>query len=300
MRPQLGPPSLDDLIARLATDQSGVVGHEQLLALGLSEEAIKRRLALGRLRRVHRGVYAVGHEALTARGRRIAALLACGAGAVLSHQTAGDEWNIRPNASPRIHVTIPGRSGRRRPGIAIHRPRRLPAHEVTRRDDLAITTVARTLLDLADVLTIGDLRKAIERADQVKVLDVQAVYVVMAEHPGRRAKKLERALAIADFAEKRSPLESDFLALCKRFGLPRPEVNVEVAGHEVDFFFRDAGLVVETDGWETHGTRRAFKGDRRRDVDIAKAGLQHVRFTHDEIADDAARVASDVSSLLAL
>ena len=300
MRPQLGPPSLDDLIARLATEQSGVVGHEQLLALGLSDEGIKRRLALGRLRQLHRGVYAVGHEALTARGRRIGALLACGDGAVLSHGTAADHWNIRPTASPLTHVSIRDRSGRRRPGITVHRPRRLPDHEATRHDGIPITTVARTLLDLADVLSVSDLRKAIERADDRKLLDVQALYVVIAEHPGRRIRMLERALHEADFAQKRSSLESDFLALCKRFELPRPEVNVHVAGHEVDFFFRDAGLVVETDGWAVHGTRRAFKDDRRRDVDIAKAGLQHVRFTHDEIADHAARVAGDVSSLLAL
>ena len=300
MRHQLGPPSLDDLIARLATQQSGVVGHEQLLALGLSDDAIQRRIALGRLRPVHRGVYAVGHDALGARGRRIAALLACGEGAVLSHGTAADELDIRRSSSPRIHVSIPDRSGRRRPGIVIHRPRRLPAHEVTRHDGLAVTTVARTLLDLADVLTLGALRKAIERADDRNLLDVQAVSVVIAEHPGRRIRKLGRALALADFAEKRSPLESDFLALCKRFGLPRPEVNVMVAGHEVDFFFPDARLVVETDGWETHGTKRAFKDDRRRDVAIAKAGLQHVRLTHDDIACEAERVAGDVSSLLAV
>ena len=300
MRHQVGPPSLDDLIARLATAQSGVVGHEQLLALGLSEEQIQRRIVVGRLRPIHRGVYAVGHDALGVRGRRVAALLACGEGAVLSHGTAGDEWNVRPNSSPRIHVSIPSRSGRRRPGITIHRPRRLPAHEVTRHDGLAITTVARTLLDLADVLTLGDLRKAIERADGRKILDVQAVHVVIAEHPGRRIRKLERALALADFAEKRSALESDFLALCKRFGLPRPEVNVSVAGHEVDFFFRQARLVVETDGWKTHGTRRAFEDDRRRDVDYARHGLQHIRLTHDRINDEAADVAGDVSSLLAV
>ena len=300
MRTQLGPGSFDERIARLATAQSGVIEHGQLLALGLGEEQIKRRIGLGRLRPIHRGVYAVGHTALTARGRRIAAVLACGAGAVLSHETAADHWNIRPSASPRIHVSIPSRSGRRRPGITIHRPRRLPAHEVALHEGLAITSVARTLLDLADVVGVPQLRRAIERADDLRLLEPQPVDDVLAEHPGRRVRKVERALAQADFGFKRSALESDFLALCKRYDLPRPEVNVQVAGHEVDFLFREQGLVVETDGWTTHRTRRAFEDDRRRDVDLARLGLRHIRLTHDRIAGEAAGVADDLSSLLAL
>lgn len=277
-----------------------MIGHDQLLDLGLSEEAIQRRIVLGRLRPIHRGVYAVGHSALTARGRRIGALLACGDGAVLSHQTAADHWNIRPTASPRIHVSLTTRSGRRRPGIAIHRPRRLPTHEITRHEGLAVTTVARTLLDLADAVSVADLRKAIERSDDHKLFDGKQIHAVIAEHPGRRTKKLEKALDDADFGFKRSPLESDFLALCRRYGFPRPEVNVQVAGYEVDFFFREHRLVVETDGWTSHGRKRAFEADQVRDVAMAKAGLQHVRFSHDRIATKAEDVANDLSSLLAL
>lgn len=295
-----GPPSLDARIAELARRQDGVVGHAQLVALGLDRGAIAHRIATGRLHPVHAGVYAVGHTKLSVRGKRIAALLACGEGAVLSHQTAADQWNIRPSSSPRIHVSIPSRSGRRRDRITIHRPRRLPAHEVTRRDGLAITTVARTLLDLTDAVSVADLRRAIERSEDLRLLDARHVERVIAEHPGRRTKKLERALHEADFGFKRSVLESDFLALCKRYGLPRPQVNVEVAGHEVDFFFAEHRLVVETDGWESHRTRRAFEQDRRRDVDYAKLGLQHIRLTHARIAREAADVADDLSSLLAL
>jgi hypothetical protein len=300
MHERVGPPSLDVLIADLARRQDGVVGHDQLVALGLDRGAIAHRIATGRLHPIHIGVYAVGHTVLSARGRRIGALLACGAGAVLSHQTAADHWNIRPSASPRIHVSLTTRSGRRRPGITIHRPRRLPAHETTRHEGLAITTVARTLLDLTDAVGVADLRKAIERSDANKLFNGYDVQSVIAQNPGRRTKKLERALHDADFGFKRSTLESDFLALCKRFGLPRPEVNVQIAGHEVDFFFREQRLVVETDGWKTHGRKRAFEDDRVRDVAMAKAGLQHVRFSHDRITGHAAEVAADVGSLLAL
>ena len=300
MDPSVATPPLDRLVADLAEKQHGVVEHQQLLRLGLSATAIKRRLAAGRLHRIHLGVYAVGHRKLTARGRWMAAVLACGPGAVLSHQTAAALWNIRPSSSPALHVTVPTLDGRRRPGIKIHRTRSLPAHEIGRRDGIAITSVARTLLDLTDVVGVPDLRKALERSEDVRLLDLREIQAVMAEHPGRRTKKLEQALDQADFGFKRSPLESDFLALCKRFGLPRPEVNVEVAGHEVDFYFRDQGLVVETDGWTTHGTRRAFETDRRRDIDYAKHGLQHIRLTHDRIAGEPADVAGDVSSLLAL
>ena len=295
-----GPPSVDARIAELARRQDGVVGHTQLLALGLDRGAIAHRIATGRLHPIHAGVYAVGHSKLSVRGKRIAALLACGEGAVLSHQTAADEWNIRPSSSPRIHVSLATRSGRRRDGITIHRPRHLPAHEVTRHNDIAITTVARTLLDLADAVSVADLRKAIERSEDLRLLDTRDIERVIRDHNGRRIKKLERALEDADFGFKRSPLESDFLALCKRFGLPRPEVNVQVAGYEVDFFFPEHRLVVETDGWTTHGRRRAFEDDQIRDVAMAKAGLQHVRFSHRRITTQAEGVAQDLSSLLAL
>lgn len=153
-------------------------------------------------------------------------------------------------------MSLPTRSGRRRPGITIHRPRRLPAHEITRHDGIAITTVARTLLDLADAVGVAELRKAIERSDANKLFDGYQLQAVLAEHPGRRTKKLERALREADFGFKRSTLESDFLALCKRFGLPRPEVNVEIAGHEVDFFFHEQRLVVDRARGGGRGRRR--------------------------------------------
>lgn len=286
-------------MADLAERQHGVIEHRQLLALGLSATAIRGRVAAGRLHRVHVGVYAVGHRKLTASGRWMAAVLACGPGAVLSHQTAAALWNIRPSSSPALHVTVPTLAGRRRPGIRIHRTRSLPSHDVGRQDGIAVTSVSRTLLDLADVVGSDDLRRALERSEDQRLLDLGDLQAVLAQ-PGRRTKKLERALAQADFGSKRSALESDFLALCKRFGLPRPEVNVMVAGHEVDFLFRDQGLVVETDGWSTHGTRRAFERDRRRDIDLARHGLRHIRLTHDRIAHEAAGVAHDVGSLLAL
>ena len=219
---------------------------------------------------------------------------------MLSHQTAADHWGIRPSSSPRIHVTITSRNGRRRPGIVIHRPRRVPEDERAVHDGIAVTSVARTLLDLADVVRVSDLRKAVERSEKLRLFDRNAILDVLSEHGGRRTRTLAAALDQADFAHTRSELESDFLALCKRHGLPRPEVNVDVAGQEVDFFFRDHGLVVETDGWLHHRTRRAFEEDRRRDVALAKAGLRHVRLTHARIAREAPIVAGDLSSLLAL
>jgi hypothetical protein len=300
MAPQLGPVAVDRVVADLAGRQGGVVEHAQLLGLGLSVAGIKRRVRAGWLHVIHRGVYAVGHTALTARGRRFAAVLACGPEAMVSHQTAGDDWGIRPNTSPRVHVTVTTRAGRARPGIVIHRPRRIPEEERATRGGLAITSVARTLLDLADVVSVPDLRKAVERSEKLRLFDRRDIETVLASHAGRRTRKLRAALDQADFGDTRSGLESDFLALCRAFGLPRPEANVEVAGHTVDFFFRDHRLVVETDGWHDHQTKRAFEDDRRRDVDYAKLGLKHVRLTHERIHAEAADVAGDLSSLLAL
>jgi predicted transcriptional regulator of viral defense system len=214
---------VDTLIAELARRQHGVVEHDQLRALGLSDSAISWRVGRGRLHRLYRGVYAVGHTRLSAEGRRLAAVLACGTGAVLSHQTAAAQWGIRPSSSPVIHVTVPTTNGRRRPGIRVHRTRSLLPTDATRHDGIPITTVGRTLLDLTSSLDAGSLRKAVERADSLKLFDAKQLYE-------RASPKLRDAIARASSAHFNSPLESDFLALVVAHGIRRPEVNAQIHG----------------------------------------------------------------------
>jgi very-short-patch-repair endonuclease len=281
---------IDTLIARLAERQHGVVEHNQLLGLGLSQSGIDRRLASGRLHRLHRGVYAVGHRKVTAPGRRMAAVLACGPGAVISHETAADMLNIRPTASPAIHVTVPTTAGRRRPGIKIHRTSTLRAEDVTTVDGIPVTSVSRTLTDLARTLDAASLRKTIERADRLNVLDLNTL---------PRTGRLQQALADAHFGDLRSDLESDFLAVCRAHGIQTPETNVLLLGHTVDFLWREERLVVETDGWEYHHDRAAVRRDHRRDAALAREGFLVLHYTHHEVNHDPATPATEVAGFLA-
>lgn len=277
----------DRLIAALATRQHGVVEHEQLRGLGLTPSAIARRVRAGRLHPLHVGVYAVGHTRISASGRRIAAVLACGPGAVISHETAADMWNIRPSASPRIHVTVPTTAGRRRPGIIVHRSRTLTPEHAATVDGIPVTSVSRTLADLARTLDAASLRKTIERANRLNLLDVRAL---------PPTKRLRQALDDAHLGHLNSTLESDFLALCRSHRITPPEVNVFIAGHQVDFLWRAERVIVETDGWKYHSGPRSFRDDRRRDAQLTLLGFTVVRYADDQV-DDAA--ATQVAALLA-
>lgn len=249
-------------MASLAVRQHGVVTRCQLERIGLRSGAIGHRIDAGRLHRVHRGVYAVGHPLLMPEGRLMAAVLACGEGAVLSHRSAALLWDLRPSAATRVDVTIPSRAGRRpRAGIRIHRPRSLPDDEVTRHRGIPVTTVARTLLDFAAVAAESSLERAVDRSEELRVFDLGAVQAVLDAHPGRAGSAaltaaLERR---APVAITRSGLEERFLAVCSAEGVPRPLVNERLGPYEVDFLWPDERLVVETDGRRHQGTSTAFE-----------------------------------------
>ena len=279
----------DRELAALAGAQHGVVSLAQLRALGLSGSAVRSRVAAGRLHRVHRTVYAVGHRVLTARGRWIAAVLACGADAVLSHRAAAALHDLRRSDRRTVDVTAP--RGRRRDGIDVHR-NALAEEDRTEREGIPCTAVARTLLDLAEVLDRAGLERAFDRAEQLRVLDAGALEALLARSPGRHGVRHLRAVLDgfdAERARTRSELERRFLRLCDRAAVPRPRVNhVVVLGAEtveVDFAWPDRRLAVETDGHATHGTRQAFEADRRRDQRLKLAGWETLRFTWRQILD---------------
>jgi len=215
----------------------------------------------------------------------MAAVLACGPGAVLSHRAAADLHGLRPGSATRIDVTIPGRDRRRR-GIAIHRSRTLLERDRTTVDGIPCTSVARTLLDLAEVVDPGSLEKAIERAEILRVFDLAAVQDVLARANGRSgAARLRAAIAaIATKPPTRNELEQAMFDIWTAARMPRPEVNWWIPltsgpGYEPDFGWPDLRLIAETDGFETHGTRTAFEQDRRRDQQLAVQGWRVVRFT---------------------
>jgi Protein of unknown function (DUF559) len=234
-------------------------------------------------------VYAVGHVAVTARGRQLAAVLACGPGALLSHRSAAELWGVGPS-SPRPEVTAP-RYRRQRAGIAVHRSRSIGPADVAVEDAIPVTSVARTLVDLAEVLSERRLADAVHEAEVRRLFDGATVEAILERLPGRPGHaRLRRVLGAygAGPAPTRSEAERRFLDLCARAGLPAPQANVPIGGLEVDFLWRAIGVAVEVDGVAAHHTRRAFHADRRRDRLLAARGIQVVRVTWSDLVDEAA------------
>jgi very-short-patch-repair endonuclease len=276
MRQQVANQRRDALIARIAARQHGVLSSQQLNTCGVDRSAIKRRVAAGRLHRLHRGVYAVGHPNIGNEGRWIAAVLACGEGAALSHQSAAALWRIGP-VTPLIDVTVTSGGGRAtRKGIRIHRSRTLSPADCTLRAGIPATNPVRTLEDLRRVLPSEKFARALREAEYRRL-------------PIRDAFEPDRT---------RTDLEALFLALARRHRLPQPEVNVRVDRFLVDFLWRPQRLIVEVDGWESHRTRSAFEEDRARDARLKILGYEVLRFTWRQVADDAATVARAVRQLL--
>ncbi|MEA2275597.1 MAG: hypothetical protein QOC78_557 [Solirubrobacteraceae bacterium] len=280
-------------IGRLAAHQHGIVTARQLAARGLGRNGISRRVAAGRLHRIHHGVYAVGHPILTRHGHWLAAVLACGPDAALSHTSAAALWEIRPTDAARIDVTVPTTNGHARPGLRIHRTPTLRPDETTHHHAIRVTTPTRTLLDLAATLPRGALQRALDQAEILELFDLTALDAMARAHAGQGgAGHLRQALESHHAATTltTSELEERFLALCDHHHIPRPKVNTRVADLEVDFLFTDQRLVVEVDGYRYHHTRKAFERDRQRDAILAQAGYRVLRFTHRQIAREPATV----------
>jgi Transcriptional regulator, AbiEi antitoxin/Protein of unknown function (DUF559) len=282
-----GQVARDHEIAVLANGQGGVVSRAQLLRVGLSPKTIDRRVQAGRLHVLHRGVYAVGHRAIGVAGRQWAAVLALGAGAVLSHGNAAAAWEMRSSSSRLIHVTVPGRAGRRRrPGIRVHRPELLPHDEVTRLNGLPITTPARTLLDLAASGLRGrPLESALDQALH-RILDFADLQRLLARYPMRPGSpSLEAQLSryTPGTVDTRSRLEELVLELCDAHGLPRPHVNCVIEGKVRDFHWPGSRLVVEADSYRWHRSPSALNDDRERDVQLTLGGYRSLRFTWEQV-----------------
>ena len=289
-------------MAELAGRQHGVVARRQLLELGIGRRAIARRLEARRLHPLHRGVYAVGHRDLSRRGWWMAAVLACGPGAVLSHRSAAALWGIREGSPTRVDVSVPRELGERS-ALRI-RMASLDDDEFTTRAGIPVTTVPRTLLDLAATLQPHELDRALESAEALRLADATPLLALLERHRGRRGiAGLRRALARGPLRPglTKSELERRFLALAHRAGLPRPEVNawIEVAGEliQVDCSWRRQRVIVELDSRTYHQTAAAFERDRERDRRAQAAGWRPVRVTDRALCDQTALVA-DLRALL--
>lgn len=292
-------------IAEIAHAQWGVVALEQLRSLGLSGQAVRKRVAAGRLHRRYRGVYSVGHEVVAWQGLILASVLACGAASFASHPAGGRALGLLDRAV-RFHVTTPGRRVRVR-GIDTHETCRLEAEEITVAQGIPCTSWARTICDTAALTGSHRLtERMIGRAEELRIFDLPAIRRAMDRRPRESGAPIVRAvLGIAQSAMTRNDMEERLFAICERVGAGRPQVNMPIVLRDgthvvADFAWPELKLIVETDGWETHGTRRAFVGDRRRDRRLALEGWQVHRFTWYEIEHEPERVAAELGALMAL
>jgi very-short-patch-repair endonuclease/predicted transcriptional regulator of viral defense system len=291
-------------IAEVARRQYGVVARSQLLDLGLGEDAIQHRLSTKRLHRLHPGVYAVGHRLLPREGRWIAAVLASGPEAVLSHWSAAALWGIRPNSRERIDVTVSHRS-RSSPLIRRHISS-VPDDERTVEGGISVTTVARTIFDLAADESADDIQNLLREAEHLELRDRLSLWDLIERYPGRRGVRKAR-LALKRLKDepagrKRSPLEERFSRFLRRHRLPQPRFNDWItlgdSRYQVDCHWPGTGQIVELDGWKGHRTRTAFREDRTRDRKLKVAGYSVTRLTWNQLDDEPGAVAADLRALL--
>lgn len=284
-------------LGALAGRQHGVIRREQLLSAGLSTRTIERRVSRGQLYRLHRSVYSYGDPKPSARGRWLAAVFACGRDALLSHQSAAALWGLMRLGTRPIEVT--SAVGRGRPGMAVHEG---AIHQLdrTKVDRIPVTTVARTLFDLAEVVEDKKLERAFEEADRLRLLRIPELEAVCVRCPGRRALRPIRRL-INEFRapeDTRSRLEDRVLDLCRAYDLPPPVTNVDVLGHEVDAFWPRERLIVEADSVAFHSHRAAFEEDRKRDALRQAEGFRVVRLTNRRLEREPAAIADELHRIL--
>lgn len=289
-------------LAELAGRQHGVLAYAQLRAAGVSRQAIYRRVETGRLHRLHRGVYAVGHLAQSADSRRVAAVFACGPHALLSHVDAAALWALRRSDAGKIHVTVCA-SGRRSPaGVVLHCACALHPEDRAEIDGIPVTSLARTLFDLTELLPVGQSERAFEQAERLGIFDLRALERLRERSRGRHGLKPVTAILVRQSGpppDTWSELERRFFELCRKAGLPLPALNAVVEGYVVDAHWPSARLIVELDGYSFHAPDSSYERDRVRDVELHLAGYTVLRFTYRRIAKEPQRVVGIVRRALA-
>jgi very-short-patch-repair endonuclease len=278
---------VDRAIAELAGRQHGVVARSQLLERAVTPDQIKLRLRNGRLHQVHRGIYLVGHDVPTRHARDMAALLASGSGAVLSHRSAADLWQLLPYpADARACVTVPRGRTTRRPRIEAHRAT-VPRSDIRRRSGMWLTSPPRTIIDLASRLGPNLLERVVAEAQYRRLATESELSDLLRRHTGKRGIGVVRTILDRPGGARRtrSPAERQMLHLLRRTGVTGYETNARIHGYEVDLLWRELGVVVEIDGYDAHSGRIAFERDRLKVATLTANGLRVVPFTGRQIRD---------------
>jgi very-short-patch-repair endonuclease len=286
-------------MASLAARQFGIVTREQLNDLGYSDAAIERAVASGRLHACHRSVFAVGHQGLGRHGLCMAAVLFRGNGALISFQSAVWLWGLEGKLAIPVHVSVRWR-GHAQDAIGLHHCPALRDEDIAETERLPVTGVPRTLLDYASEAKTLRLERAIDKADRLELLDLAAIDRITDEVRGHRGRgPLLRAMTI--YREKgftRSGGEKRMLAALADVGVRRPSVNTFVEGYELDFFWEQERLAVELDSWEHHRGRQSFEEDRKRQEELAMAGIETIRITGTRLKREPRKVAMRIAAHL--
>jgi hypothetical protein len=291
-------------LAELASRQHGIVARSQVVGLGVAGNTVDRWLRSGRLHRVHRGVYAVGHTAITMRGRWMAAVLASGEGAVLSHRSATALFGIWGSGTGEIHVTVPRKSRSQR-SIRRHFSN-LPDDEREVVEGIPVTSAARAVLDLAGDKGEAAAEAALREMEYLGIYGDVSLPALLARYPRHKGAPIccEALDRVRDDpgGRLRSPLEELFLPFLDAYRIPRPRLNAWLAigddSYQVDCLWPDAGLIAELDGFQSHGTNRAFRKDRKRDRRLGAAGYRVVRITEDQVTREPRALSADLRRYL--
>jgi very-short-patch-repair endonuclease len=276
--------------------QHWVIARAQLLAFGYTPATIRHMLARARLHVIYPGVYAVGRSDLTREGRLMAAVLCGRPDAFISHDSAAAFWGFRPESRGRVEITVPAARRPRLQAIRVHRSRTLGAHHTTMREGIPITTPVRTLTDISPSLDRKRLERAINEADRLGLVDPEELRREI-DGAGRNAAVLRKTLDRRTHRKTRSELERDFLPLAVAAGLSLPLTQQIVNGFEVDFYWPERGLIVESDGLRYHRTPAQQARERLRDQIHTAAGLTCLRFTGEQVDFEQQHVVNTLRSV---
>jgi very-short-patch-repair endonuclease len=289
--------AVERAVAAVARRQDNVITHDQLLEAGLGRGAIARRLQARTMQWLHRGIYLLGAAPATSMARARAAVLACGDGAVLSHRAAAELFHLLPESGRDVDVTVVGRNPGAHSGVRLYRPRALARVDVTNVRGIHVTSIARTICDIAATEAARDVEHAYQEALYRRIVSDRQMAAVVRREPNRRGAPVIRAL-LDDPGMTRSEKERALRTLIAQAQLPKPLTNVRLHGYLVDAYWPDHGLVVEFDGWQAHGHRSAFETDRKRDQVLLAHGLRVIRVTDRQLKYEPVAVAARIAMAL--
>ena len=289
--------AVERVIARIGRRQDNVITFEQLLDAGLGSRGVSHRVKARTMQRLYRGVFLLGAAPPTLMARARAAVFACGEGAVASHRSAAELFGLLPEAGGGVDVTVVGRNPGAEPGIRLHRPRAIAKPDVTSARGIPVTSIARTICDLAASESPREVELAFQEALFRDIVTPRAVLAVLDREPRRKGAAIVKSL-LRDSRMTRSERERVLLKLIAEAQLPKPLTNVPLHGYLADVYWPAQRLVLEFDGWRAHGHRLAFERNRKRDQVMLANGIAVMRATDRHLEDEPVALIARIAQAL--